>query len=148
MRRSLFAVLAAAVTLTACESNSTTDARAALDVQFAITREASGPEAMGILPFTPQVTVKPGQIDVTGQVRTPDPCYAVSSRVRTADATITLAVQLVRDDRICAQVLVVRDYAASIRNVRAGTYTLRVVNEYPQSGGREELVHEQKVTVP
>lgn len=147
MRRSLLAVLAAAVTLSACGSSDTTAAGAAVDLQFAITHTASGPEAMGILPFTPQVTVKPGQIDVRGQVRTPDPCYEVSSRVRAADGTITLAVQLVRSDAVCAQVLVVRDYAATIRNVRPGTYVLRVVNVYPQSD-REELVHEQRVTVP
>lgn len=148
MRRSLFAVLAAAVVLTACESTTAAEGGAAVDVQFAITREAQGQDAVGILPFTPRVSVKPGQIDVTGQVRTPDPCYLVSSGVRQEGGTITLAVRLTRTDGVCAQVLVVRDYAASIRNVRAGAYMLRVVNEYPQNGGREEVVHEQRVVVP
>ena len=147
MRRSLFAVLAA-VALTACESGRVTEGSAAVDVRFAITREAQGPEAAGILPFTPQVSVRPGQIDVTGQVRTPDPCYTVSSRVRAEGDTITLAVQLARTDGICAQVLVVRDYAASVRNVRAGAYLLRVVHVYSQGGGREEVVHEQRLSVP
>lgn len=146
--RRILMMAAAALALGACASDSTGPA-SAMDVELTVTNEVRGPAAETILPFTPQVTVKPGAIDVFGQIRTPNPCSTLATSVRESDGTITLVVTAERGaSAICAQVITVRDYKASITNVKAGTYTMRVVHEYEELQRDPDVVYEQRITVP
>jgi hypothetical protein len=137
-----------ALALAACESG-TGPAAPAIDVQFAVTNEVQGTAAEGILPFTPQVTVKPGQIDIFGNIRTPNPCSTLSTRVRESGSTISFVVVAEKGaSAICAQVITVRDYNAQLKNVKPGTYTMRVVHEYDELQRDPDVVYEQRITVP
>jgi len=139
--------LAMAVALAACES--TTAPADAMHVQFAVTDSVGGAEAEGILPLRPTVTVGKGQIDVFGHIRTPNPCSPLSSEVRRTDDTITFVVTAEHGaSAICAQVITVREYSAAIKPVKAGSYTLRVVHAYAELQRYDEVVYEQRVTVP
>ncbi|HYD53937.1 MAG TPA: hypothetical protein VEA99_14970 [Gemmatimonadaceae bacterium] len=142
-------LVTAALALAACESDGTGPADAGeMQVQFAITDSVSGPAAEGILPFTPQVTVGRNQIDIFGHIRTPNPCSPLSSRVRESGSTISFIVTAEHGaSAICAQVITVRDYSAAIKNVKAGTYTLRVVHEFAEIQREPDVVYEKQITV-
>ena len=145
----LLPALAALFVAAACDSSSTEpEAGSPLQAQFEIKREVQGTAAESILPFVPQVTVKQGRVDIFGQVRTPTPCWTLSSAARRDGTTITYVVSAKpTPSEICAQVLVVRDYGASILNVAAGRYTLRVLHEF--EGSRSpEVVLEREIVVP
>ena len=146
----MFPALAALLVAAACDSSSTTEPEGGspLQAQFEIKREVQGAAAESILPFVPQVTVKQGQVDIFGQIRTPTPCWSLSSAARRDGSTITYVVTAkTTPAQICAQVLVVRDYGASILNVAGGRYTLRVLHEV--EGSRSpEVVLEREIVVP
>lgn len=139
--------ISALVVLTiACDG--ATDPSATPDVTFAVTGELRGPAAEAIVPSKPRVTIRPGQVDIVGQIRTPNPCSTLSSRVSATDGIITLTVTAQRSGAdACIQVITIRDYGASVTNVKAGTYTLRVVHVY-ELPGQPEVVLDQRITVP
>ena len=145
-RRRSIPLILMAVALAACES--TTAPAEPMRVQFAVTDSVQGAAAEGILPFTPTVTVGKGQIDVFGHIRTPNPCSPLSSEVRRDDDTITFVVTAEHGaSAICAQVITVREYSAAIRNVKPGSYTLRVVHEYAELQRERDVVYEGRVTM-
>lgn len=104
----------------------------------------------GILPFTPTLRVGKGEVEILGQVRTPTPCYELSTSLLNTSNVITLTVtakSTLTAGGVCTQVLVVRDYGVAIRHIPAGEYTVRVVHitdENPMPG----IVLEQRVAVP
>jgi hypothetical protein len=145
--RALAASLVLGAGLAACDD--VTASSAAMDVQFSITREVRGSEATSILPFTPQVTVKPGEIDIFGNIRTPTPCWTLASTANESGQTITFVVTARPSNaEVCTQVITVRDYSAEIRNVKSGTYTVRVLQQLETVQREPELLLETKVTVP
>jgi len=126
-----------------------TGTSAAMDVQFAITREVRGGEATTILPFTPQVTVKPGEIDIFGNVRTPTPCWTLASAANVSGQAITFTVTARPSNaEVCTQVITVRDYSAEIKNVKSGTYTVRVLQQLETVDREPVELLKTTVTVP
>jgi len=145
--RTLAASLVLGAGLAACDD--VTGTSAAMDVQFSITREVRGGEATSILPFTPQVTVKPGEIDIFGNVRTPTPCWTLSSTASESGQTITFVVTArPTNAEVCTQVITVRDYSAEIRNVKSGTYTVRVLQQIETVDREPVELLKTTVTVP
>ena len=142
-----FSILVLVGTALACDGS--TDPSATPEVAFAVTSELRGPAAESIVPFKPQVTIRPGQVDIVGQIRTPNPCSTLASRISATDGTIVLTVTAQRSGAdVCIQVITVRDYRASVTSVKPGTYTLRVVHVYDEAQRQSEVVLEQRVTVP
>lgn len=107
--------------------------------------------AEGILPFTPTLRVEKGEIEILGQLRTPTPCYELSTSLLNASNVVTLTVTAKEAPTdtagACAQVLVVRDYGAAIRHVPAGEYLVRVAHIIGDRGS-PDIVLEQRVAVP
>ena len=149
IRHTLFVTMSLAFAACDTAPSAPADAADEMKVQFAITREVQGPAAEGILPFTPQVTIGRNQIDIFGHIRTPNPCSPLSSKVRESGSTISFVVTAEHGaSAICAQVITVRDYSAAIRNVKPGTYTLRVVHEFAELQREPDVVYEKQIVVP
>jgi len=145
--RTLAASLVLGAVVSACDD--VTGTSAAMDVQLSITREVRGAEATSILPFTPQVTVKPGEIDIFGNIRTPTPCWTLASAANESGQTITFTLTArPTNAELCTQVITVRDYSAAIQNVKSGTYTVRVLQQIETVDREPVELLKTTVTVP
>ena len=143
--------IALVATLGACSDTTAPDGEVRAELTVLRTQEVQYGQEAGILPFTPTLTVRDGAIEILGQIRTPTPCYALSTSLVNANNVITLTVNANQQNtpatQLCAQVLVVRDYGAEIKHVPAGQYLVRVVHIIDTMSRTPDIVLEQNVTV-
>lgn len=77
----------------------------------------------------------PGGAVVRGVISAPNPCHRLAGTADRAGDTVTLRVAATADpDAMCIQSIGSIPYTATLRGLPAGTYTLRVVHTYPETG--------------
>lgn len=89
-----------------------------------------------------------GGIDVRGTLSAPTPCHRLDGEATADGAEVVLRVSATPDpEAMCAQMIASLGYAARIRGVAPGTYSLRVVHAYPGIGWDEHTALETQVAV-
>lgn len=89
-----------------------------------------------------------GGITVRGTLSAPNPCQRLSAEVDADGGEVVLRVLARSDpDAMCAQVIASLGYTAEVRGLAPGTYTLRVVHAYPDSGWDEHTALTTQVAV-
>jgi hypothetical protein len=88
-----------------------------------------------------------GTVDVRGTVSTPNPCYALSGTAAREGNTLTLTVTARSTAEACIQSIGTLAFDATLRNVPAGSYTVRVVHTYAGTGWETKTAMTQQVQV-
>lgn len=84
---------------------------------------------------------------VQGTMATPTPCHRLNGVVQRSGETVTLTVSATADpDAMCIQSIGSIPYTATVRGLPAGSYTLRVLHTYPESGWDTATALETQVT--
>ena len=140
-----------AMSAAACADGTGPEVAAEMRASISVLKDTQMPNGeAGILPFTPTITAGVGTVEILGQIRLPTPCYTLSSELLSANRVITLNVKAessLSQGSVCAQVLVVRDYGATIQRIPAGRYTVRVVHLFPGTSRTPDVVAEKEVDV-
>jgi hypothetical protein len=90
-----------------------------------------------------------GAIEITGTMDTPNPCYKLAGELAGQDSR-ELRVRVVGradPERTCVQSIGAVPYAATVRGLAPGTYSLTVVHAYPDAGWDEATVVQSQVVV-
>ena len=88
-----------------------------------------------------------GTIQVRGALSTPNPCYALTGSVSRSGSTVTMTVTARSTGGMCVQSIGAFAYDATVRGLAPGSYTLRVVHTYPDTGWETRTALESAVTV-
>jgi hypothetical protein len=79
-----------------------------------------------------------GDISFAGQLKTPTPCHTISSKLENSGSTITIRVNAAStNSATCAQAQAAFRYTGIIRNLRSGTFTMRVIHAIPGQADQE-----------
>ncbi len=81
-----------------------------------------------------QVTGESGRIVVNAKLAAPDPCQELSADLQGRGSGLTLRVAIARNSPACVAALGHFEYDAVIGELAPGTYRLRVVHTYPETG--------------
>jgi hypothetical protein len=95
----------------------------------------------------PTVRVSQGQVEILGQLVTPDPCFDLTAAFTNANRELRVMVNGTKRPGMCATVIETFSYRATIVNVAAGDYSLEVVHALPNSSTPPAPVVKQSVTV-
>lgn len=86
-----------------------------------------------------------GQIQLIGYLNTPTPCHELKGRIETRGSQVTLHVTArSTGSPECLTILGAFRYQAGIQGLRAGTWELRVLHEFPDANWQTQ---ELKVNV-
>ena len=88
-----------------------------------------------------------GRIVVRGQLDTPNPCQRVSATVGGGGRELTLRVESARTGDMCVASIANFTYDATLTGLAAGTYRLRVVHVFPETGWETPTALDQSVLV-
>lgn len=144
-RLRLLTLAAATALVTAC--GATTEPVLASG-QLDITATYQGDSAASILPLGADATPGDGSILIMGHIRTPTPCYDLSSRTDRDGQNVTVTIVARADAlKLCAQVISVRSYRLRVGDVAPGSYTVRVIYEYVSDRTERETKLEKVVRV-
>lgn len=93
-------------------------------------------------------TTAPGGVRVEARLSAPDPCRRLSGTVRRTGRDVALQV-VIRppEGGMCVTVVGNYTYSASIGGLEPGTYTLKVIHDYPGTGWPSGPVLEESFTV-
>lgn len=96
-----------------------------------------------------RATAGSGQVEVTARLSAPDPCRDLSGELSRSGQELTLTVSVRgRDDgMMCTAVVATFGYTATLGGLAPGSYTLRVVHDYPGTGWPSGPVLEESLTV-
>ena len=88
------------------------------------------------------------RISIQGTVQTPNPCFKLSGDLQRSGQVLTVQVTGRADpDGMCIQSIGALPYTATVRGVAPGTYTVRVVHAYPDTGWPAATALETQVTI-
>lgn len=144
-RLRLLTAIAATALVTAC--GATTEPVLASG-ELDITASYQGDSAASILPLGADATPGEGAILIMGHIRTPTPCYDLSSRIDRSGQNVTVTI-VARGDvlKLCAQVIAVRSYRLRVGDLAPGSYTVKVIYEYVYDRTERETKLEKVVRV-
>jgi hypothetical protein len=155
--RTLWSTLAAAAVLAACAGP---PPAAGSDDLAAVPPTQEGGSPMTVEITTGPVTASageehhataepaPGGLTVHGTITLPTPCHRLAGAAEETGGELVVRVSASPDpDAMCAQVIATHGYRAEVRGVPPGSYTLRVVHGYPESGWDEQTALTTQVTV-
>lgn len=94
-----------------------------------------------------EVAAGRGRIDVHALLSAPDPCQQLTGKLERGSARLTLRVTVRPVGVACVGMIGSFQYDASIRDLAPGTYNLRVIHDYPETGWPSGPVLERQVTV-
>lgn len=80
-----------------------------------------------------------GTTAVVGVIRLPDPCYGVTAEAWATVDSVILPLTGTAGPGICQQVLVAVPYTATVFGLSPGSYALRVVYTYPETGWEDRV---------
>jgi hypothetical protein len=89
-----------------------------------------------------------GQISVRATLAGPDPCRILAGQLEQSERQLTLRVSVQPTNDVCVLVVGRFAYDAAIERLAPGTYSLRVVHDYPATGWPTTTVLNQTLTVP
>ena len=84
---------------------------------------------------------------VAGIISTPNPCYTIDAAIEADGHNLTLTVTARSRSTICVQVLGLFAYEARVTGLVAGSYPIRMVYEYPDTGW-ERKEHAVQLRIP
>ncbi len=84
---------------------------------------------------------------VSGVISTPNPCYTIDAAIEADGHNLTLTVTARSQPTICVQVLGLFAYEARVTGLAAGSYPIRMVYEYPDTGW-ERKEHAVQLRIP
>jgi hypothetical protein len=93
-------------------------------------------------------TAGSGRIAIRGTMQTPNPCYKLAAALERSGQTLSVRVTGRADpDAMCIQSIGMLPYTATLRGVGAGTYTVRVIHTYPDTGWETATALDTQVTI-
>lgn len=89
-----------------------------------------------------------GTVVIRGVATTPTPCHKLSGTVERSGGVLQVRISATADPEVmCVASIGAIPYTATVRGLAAGTYTLRVMHAYPNTGWDTAAVLETGVTV-
>jgi hypothetical protein len=144
-RARTFVLTIAALVAAAC---STTTEPLSANGQLNVTATYQGDSAASILPLGADAVGGQGSIVVMGHIRTPTPCYDLSSRTERDGTNITVTIAArATSAAVCAQVIVVRSYTLRVGDLTPGSYRVKVIYEFVADRTERETKLEKIVQV-
>jgi hypothetical protein len=110
--------------------------------------DSAAPDAPAGATAPPTVRATAGAVEVLGLLDVPDPCHTVRAEPSRGDGRITLALVARASEDPCVAMLATLAYAATVRDVPAGSYALTVTHRYEGSGWPASTVLQTTVAVP
>lgn len=79
-----------------------------------------------------------GDISFAGQLKTPTRCFTLSPKLETSGSSITIRVTTAStNSQTCAQTVGAFRYTGVVRNLRTGTFTVKVIHVVPGKADQE-----------
>jgi hypothetical protein len=88
-----------------------------------------------------------GAVVVEGHITTPDPCQNIRGDLTNVAGELTISVTAKSEERACPQMIGDFSYRAVVRDLNAGSYRIRVLYRYENTGWPMKAVLDTAVTV-
>jgi hypothetical protein len=100
---------------------------------YELVTDAAPAEALELEPV-------PGGLHVRGRLSAPTPCQTLAAATDRTGRTIELTITVRAQDVMCAQMIAEFAYSASLVELPAGAWQLRVRHTWPDTGWPDEVI--------